>query len=216
MEHKSSSGLKARLPGVLATAAAAAALLAMAPAHATLVYSGPVNIAIPDNIDGIYLNVVTGASGTTAVSGWDINPYSALAGQFNLWGPTTTTWLATSGVIDGPYPLAANTSIGPGGAFFRPGGNINVGTTVQLNTVNLFGFQFANEAAGGATNYGWVAISFGATAGSRSIVGYAYDNAGLAVQAGVVPEPATYALWLAGLAAVGGLASRRRKSAQAA
>ena len=53
-------------------------------AHGAIVYSGPVNIPIPDTADGLYVNVVTGANGLTAVAGWDINPYSALAGQFNL------------------------------------------------------------------------------------------------------------------------------------
>lgn len=208
-------GIKARFPGALVAMTALAGLMAVAaPAQAVVVSSGPVNIAVPDNIDGVYLNVVTGASGSTAVSGWDINPYSALAGQFNLWGATTTTWLAPSGVITGPYPLAAGTSIGPGGAFFRPGGNTDVGAQVTLNATNYFGFQFTNEAAGGATNYGWVAITFGATAAERAITSYAYDNAGIAIT--VVPEPGTMALWLAGLAAVGGVAARRRKAEAAA
>ena len=76
---------------------------------------------------------------------------------------------------------------------------------MTLNAVNYFGFQFTNEAAGGATNYGWLAVTFGASAGERSITGYAYDNAGVAIT--VVPEPGTMALWLAGLAAVGGVAA---------
>lgn len=204
-------GMKARFPGALVAMTAIAGLMAVAaPAQAVVVVSGPVSIAVPDNIDGVYLNVVTGVSGTTAVTGWDVNPYSALAGQFNLWGPTTTTWLSPSGVIGGPYPLAAGTSIGPGGAFFRPGGGTDIGTQVTLNAVNYFGFQFTNEAAGGATNYGYLAVTFGATAGQRTITGYAYDNAGVAIS--VVPEPGTVALWLAGLAAVGGVAARRRKA----
>lgn len=211
---------KARTPLSVALAmTAVAGLMAIAmPAQAVLVYSGPVNISIPDNIDGIYFNVVTGASGTSggAVPGWDINPYSALTGWFNLWGPTTTTWLSPSGLIGGPYPLAVGTTIDATGVYTRPGGGTNVGTQVTLNAANYFGFRFANESMGGAINYGWLEVTFGATAGQRAITGYAFDNAGVGVMAGVVPEPGTVALWLAGLAALGGVAARRRKSDQAA
>jgi hypothetical protein len=199
---------------VALTAIALVSGLAATSAQAVVVYSGPVSIAVPDNLDGIYLNVVTGTSGTSGFDapGWDINPYSALAGQFNLWGPTTTTWLSPSGAIGGPYPLAAGTSIDASGIYTRPGGGTNVGTQVALNAPNLFGFRFTNED-GGTTHFGWVEVSFGATAGLRTITGYAFESTpGVGIQAGVVPEPATVAMMLAGLAGVGAAARRARKS----
>jgi hypothetical protein len=206
----------AAMPRVAALSAVVAVMGLATPAQAVLVYSGPVNIAVPDNIDGIYLNLVTGAFSPDALSapGWDINPYSALAGNFNLWGATTTTWYNPSGVISNGagYVLPTGTSIGPGANFFRPGGGTNVGTSVALNAANLFGVQFTNEA-GGTTHYGWVEVTFGATAGSRAITGYAFDSTpGAAVQAGIVPEPETYALMLLGLAAVAGVARRGAKA----
>ncbi|MDO9073406.1 MAG: PEP-CTERM sorting domain-containing protein [Rubrivivax sp.] len=205
--------MQALFRGALALTAVAT-VMAAAPAHAVLVYSGPVSIAIPDDIDGVYVNLVTGASGATGGSapGWDINPYSALAGQFNLWGFTTTTWLSPSGVIGGPYPLAAGTSIDAAGTFFRPGGGTDVGTQVTLNAANLFGVRFTNEALGNAINFGWVEITFGASAAERSITGWAYENSGGAILANAVPEPGTYAMMLAGLAAIGGLVARRRQA----
>ena len=111
------SMLKERLNRHFATAAVAvgaAAFGAAQQANAGIVHSGAVNIVIPDNIDGVYMNVVTGATGPLGggVAGWDINPYSAIAGQFNLWGATTTTWLSTSGAIGGPYNLPAATPVG--------------------------------------------------------------------------------------------------------
>jgi PEP-CTERM motif len=207
------SGLVGNLPRAAALTAVVAVMGLATPAHAVLVYSGPVSIAVPDTIDGIYLNVVTGAASSDALgaAGWDVNPYSALAGQFNLWGPTTTTWLSPSGVIGGPYPLAVGTEVGAAGLYFRPGGGTNVGAQVTLGAVNYFGFRFANEAAGGATNYGVLEVTFGASAGSRAITGWLYDDAGGSVIAGPVPEPETYALWLAGLAAVAGAARRGMK-----
>jgi hypothetical protein len=208
-------GLPARAAGV-AAATAIVSVMAALPAHASIVYSGPVNIVVPNNIDGVYLNLVTGATGSSggAVPGWDINPYTAGSSPngFHLWGATTTTWLSTSGVIAGPYPLAANTMIGPSGTFTRPGGGTNVGAQVTLNAPNLFGVRFTNESTS-SINFAWVEITFGATASERAITGWAYDNSGAAVMAGVVPEPGTYALMLAGLAAVGGMVARRRKAA---
>lgn len=209
------TGLKSLFRGAGPAAIAAtalAAVLAAAPAQAVIIFSGPVSIDIPDDIDGVYLNLVTGLSGSTPPAGWDINPYTAGSSPdgFHLWGATTTTWFSPSGVVGGPYPLAANTLIaGPSTTFFRPGGGTNVGTQVTLNAPNLFGVRFTNESMTN-TNFGWVQITFGATASERSITSYAYENNGSAILAGVVPEPGTYAMLLAGLAVVGGIAARRR------
>jgi hypothetical protein len=204
---------------IVAALSAFAGLMAAAlPSHAVTVYSGPVSIAIPDTAQGLYLNVVTGVTNTTgSFAGYDINPYSAAAGLFSLWGPTANTWFNTAGVVAGPYPLAAGTSIsGAAAAFFRPGGGTDIGTQVTLNAPNLFGFRFINEAAANQVQFGWVEITFGATAATRSITGYAYENSGAAILAGAVPEPGTYAMLLAGLATVGGIAARRRKDAASA
>lgn len=207
------AGLFGSLPRVAAMSAVVAVMGLATSAQAVVVHSGAVSIGVPDNIDGIYVNVVTGAASTDALgaAGWDINPYSALAGNFNLWGPTTTTWLSPSGLIAGPYPLAIGTSVGPGGVFTRPGGGTNVGAQVALNAPNYFGFQFLNEGTG-VTNYGWVEVTFGASAGSRSITAWAYENSGVGLTVTPVPEPATMAMWLAGLAGVASIARRRRSA----
>lgn len=57
---------------------AAVASVGVAPdAHASIVYSGLVNIVIPNDSGGVYLNIVTGLTGSTrgGTPGWDINPY---------------------------------------------------------------------------------------------------------------------------------------------
>jgi hypothetical protein len=207
------NGLVGAMPRAAALTAVVAVMGLAAPAHAVVVYSGPVNIPIPDSIDGVYLNVVTGAADSDPffAPDWDVTPYSAAPGQFNLWGPTTTTWLSPSGVVGGPYPLAVGTEVGAAGLYFRPGGGTDVGAQVTLGAVNYFGFRFANEAAGDATHYGVLEVTFGGSASSRAITGWLYDDAGGSVIAGPVPEPETYALWLAGLAAVAGAARRGLK-----
>jgi hypothetical protein len=163
------------------------------PALAAIVYSGPVAIPIPDTLDGIYMNMVTGASGTAPVAGWDINPYSALtpATNFNLWGVNTTTWFSAGGVAAGPYVLAPGTEIGPAETYFRPGGGTNIAPQVTLDSdENLFGFQFPNEDNGGQIHHGWMRVEFGANPGIRSIVEYAYDDvAGAPIAAGDTGVP---------------------------
>jgi hypothetical protein len=194
-----------------AAAAAGAALGGADKANAALVYSGPVNITVPDNIDGIYMNVVNGAAvGNPPPAGWDINPYSvgAPGTTFNLWGPTANTWFAIGGAT-GDYTLPTGTLIsGAAALFFRPGGTTSAQDDVTLNsTDNIFGFRFINEAMGNQVQFGWVRISFGANLGTRSITEYAYDDTGAGVLAGVVPAPG--ALALLGLAGLVGPRRRR-------
>ncbi len=207
------SNLAKRLETHFVACAAAAAVGAAftGTANAGLQYSGPVSIVIPDNIDGLYMNVATGATGSTGagVAGWDINPYTATAGAnsgFHLWGPTTTTWLNLGGI----YNLPFGTLIDAGGTYGRPGGGTNLDVQVNLNSSNnYFGFNFINEGAGGGTHYGWIQVAFGAGVGDRSIVGYAYEDvAGAGLGAGVVPAPGSLALL--GVGALG-MAGRRRR-----
>lgn len=172
---------KRRFSRSVVLAEIAALCLVSSAAMAAVVESGPVNIPIPDDIDGVYLNLVTGAFGAVGPAGWDINPYSAAAGQFNLWGANVNTWFAPSGVVAGPYPLPVGTVVqGAATTFFRPGGATNVGTQVTLNSdQNFFGIRFANEANAGAFHFGYIQVSFGATAATRTIVRYAYDDVAL-------------------------------------
>lgn len=196
-----------------ALAAAALVTLVAAPAHAAIVvYSGP-PISITPNIDGLYLNVVTGASANGSVAGWDINIYNN-----STLSPTLSFWAATGGGYVGVGSAVSNlttgTPIGPASNFLST--NVGGGFTATdfAGTTGLFGFRFINEAAG-TTHYGWARMSSGTDGGfPASIVSYAFESTpNLGVQAGIVPEPGTYALMLAGLAGVAGFAARSRRKA---
>ena len=183
---------------------------------------------MPSTTAGIYLNVVTGATGitsTTQPAGWDVNPYgstnmtmftgtgtgtngAALGAGMGAYVGTGTTW----------FNLALGTIIGPGSTFAGTGG-VNPSATTPLNLnglVNYVGFRFRNEATG-AINYGYLQLSMAGTAGGqpRSIIGYAYENNGGSIAVGgvAVPEPSTYALFSVVAGAFGLRAWRKRKAA---
>jgi len=207
--------LKNRLDAHFASAAAvavgAAVLGAAHQADAGIVWSGIVNINIPSNVDGVYMNVITGQTGTsgTSVSGWDINPYggTGLAFFSNTGGGYVRGLGSSSTLIDN---LAFGTLINASQAFGSGTIETTGSTSMNVNSSeNLVGFRFVNEA-GGTTHYGWMRIQFTGTTFSqpRAIVEYAYEStAGQGIQAGIIPAPGALAL----LGTAGLVARRRRR-----
>jgi len=201
-------------------AAAAAATVVASGAQAAIVYSGVVNIAIPLNIDGVYLNMVTGATGTSGAgtAGWDINPYSSTGLTWFL--PSTPA--ASHGLVRGAGSSTTQVDNLGGAGFYLSylidgaasqsygaGTNQTTGTTAFVfnSSNNIVGLRFFNESTG-AINYGWMRLSLSAGFNTtRSIVEYAYENSGTGIIAGNIPAPG--ALAVLGLA---GLAGRRRRA----
>lgn len=197
-----------------AVGAAAAAITGVGmaeQANAAVISSGPVNIAIPATLQGVYLNVVTGATATAAsFAGYDINPYqsSATGPAMSFFTDATANastanrgYVATGTAANN---LALGAPIGPaqtyatgvsGGAAFGPG------------VSGFLGFRFFNEGAG-QLQYGWARIERPGTAGGiGAITEYAYEDTGGAIDAGVVPEPTSLGLLAVGAA---GLLRRRK------
>lgn len=185
-------------------ATAAGAVLASQTAYAAVVtvdFSGNAFSTVPYNIDGFYLNVVTGATGTASFAGYDINPYFTGAGTssalFRFLSPTTGGVVGAGTVAT---PLLGGTTIGPASTFVSGVVNANSATSAT----NYFGLKFVNEGTG-AVNYGYLVVQQTANppiAGSVRVLAYAYENTGLAITT-PVPEPATPLMMLAGLAVVG-------------
>ena len=191
---------------VACAAAAGAAVVGTAQkSDAAIVWSGPVNLNVPATTAGLYLNVQSGVNNTSpaAVPGWDINPWgSTTLNLFNPTAPAGGVYASTGGI---PAPLAAGTPINASTTW----GSGTLTPTNLNSTNNLVGFRFQNEANANQTHYGWVRFSVGATAATRSIVEYAWEDvAGVGINAGAVPAPGSLALLALGAA---GLAGRRRK-----
>lgn len=222
---RSSSTLAHRLDGhFLACTAAVGAAASLAPsqeANATIIYVNLTStpISIPVTTAGVYLNVVTGVSNVSpaSVPGWDLNPFST----------TTLSWFNPTTPVGGVYvtglgssaTLVDNLTIGTlisAASVFGSGASETTGTTALiLNSSNNFiGFRFTNETTG-VVDFGWVQVQLGATLTSpRSIVAYGYENTGLGITAGAIPEPGTYATL--GLMALGAFGVRLWKRAAGA
>ena len=145
---------KRALQLVLCATVASAALTAQT-AYASVVvvdFSSNAFSTVPYNIDGFYLNVVTGATGTASFAGYDINPYFSGAGTasalFRFLTPTTGGVVASGTVAT---PLALGATIGAASTFSSGVVNANSATS----GINYFGFRFVNESTG-ATNYGYL------------------------------------------------------------
>jgi hypothetical protein len=197
-------------------AAAAGAAIAAPPAEATIIWSGPVSINIPSTTAGIYLNVVTGVFSPTPAGapGWDVNPYSSTGlSMFNPTVPAGGVYVGVSGY----YNLSTGTVIDAASLYSSGGFSATSPNPLALNSSNnIIGFRFQNEATGNQIQYGWMRISLSGTSGSqpRAIVEYAYEDSGVGIAAGAVPEPSTFALL--GVMAAGALGVRewrRRKAA---
>jgi hypothetical protein len=192
-----------------------AAIFAAAPVHAAVVtVTLATPISITNSIDGIYLNIVTGVSGASgaAVAGWDINPYNNNAG-LTFYGAASPSGILV-GSIANPATTSVALSLAPG-ATVGPAGIYNqfqnVGTQFQGTTgIQYLGFRFQNEATA-AQNYGYLVLNTTTGTGfPAQVLGWAYENTGAGLTV-AVPEPATYAMFGAGL--LGMLALRRRRSA---
>ena len=184
--------------------------------HAAIVYSQTVNLAIPVASPGLYLNIQTGASGTSAaaVPGWDINVGGTSSLNFSTPGGYNFVRLNTAAPTAGPSNLIEgfNVSVNP---TFMPtaswiAGGAASGLTLN-STENYIGFQFT--VSGGTTHVGYLRLSIGSsvTGADRKIVSYAYNSESITTPGGasivVMPAPGALAM----LCGAGVLAKRRRR-----
>jgi hypothetical protein len=188
------------------TAALAAFTAISSTAFAAIIDSGPLTLGVMQGIDGIYVNVVTGATGTSAATrpvGWDLNPYQ-VSGTTNIgffWPTTPATssgGVSTGGLYDN---LAAGAVVGPGSTFITA---LTAPAAVNFQSAGskILGFRFFNEATS-AINFGYALKTKSTTAGGgfpAVITRIFYEDTGLPITvagAGVsagyssVPAPGT-------------------------
>lgn len=187
----------------VAAAAGAAVVANVGTAEAAIVHTPGANIPINADFSGVYLNVVTGATGFSSggTPGWDLNPWlSGSAG--NMFTPTGGGSMSSapeSGVLN----LAPGTPITAAG----PWDTGTASAAAYGSSDVLMGFRFTNENAG-QVQYGWARLRFPVTGNPGIIYEYAYEDTGASINAGAVPAPGSFGLLALGAAA---LAGRRRK-----
>lgn len=165
----------------LTSLAMAAMTVGSSQAFAALVCSSG-SIPIPNSGDGIYLNFVTGATGSagSATAGWDFNAYadvsalnffssSAASNNTRYVGTGTTVSVLGVGTLIDATSSFSSAGIAPGGAF-------RAGVVARY-----VGVTFKNEGTA-AMNFGWVSLTTtGPTGFPATINQYCYRNDGTGI-----------------------------------
>jgi len=182
--HMNKALLGGRLGRHIALALGVASLgLASTATFAAPVDSGLLSITVPATIDGIYINIVTGATGGSgaAVPGWDNNPYNNGSG-FTWFSPSVPAGQGVVGAALAASALLPGTTISGTNTFLA---GQATGAAFQSAGDRYVGVRFRNEATG-AQNFGYVLVRNSAGAGTNigfpaTILRTGYCNAGESV-----------------------------------
>jgi len=190
---------------VLASLSGAASI-----AHASIVVV-PANLAIPVTPAGLYINISSGISSSTAAGapGWDINVGGTTSLNFVSPGGYNFVRLNLAPMSAGPsnVPIGFMISNMMPTASWIAGGSSD--GFINNSSSNYVGFQFVGNDS--LTHFGCMQFSIGAsvTGSDRKIVSYAYNTDSTTSPGGALLNvPAPGALALLGIA---GFASRRRR-----
>lgn len=208
-------------------------------AQAAVIYSGTVNLVIPNTTAGLYVNVLDGTTysgpGTFPALGgpganYDLNLFGTSAwtafspqtsGQSAPTVPTTSRGYVASSAIGGLVALAPGTLI-DNSSIFNTGAPS--AAAVSTGAPAIIGFRFRNEgsdlstAADDTVHLGWARVIL--TAGQPgTLVDYGYESDALtgilagATGSASVPEPGLLMTMMTGMAGIVGMARRRRRRA---
>ena len=210
---------------VLKPLALAALLLSVGSAHAVLtVYTAQASFLAAINAPGTdtYANFsITGSTPSPINRFAGAYAYTASASGSSFYGAGTTAnpWLSTNTAADTiTFSGLAGDVRGIGGNFFSSNSNgLFTAGSVTLTATDGSGSSTqtivgstVSSFLGFVSNGPMTSLTLASVQGASPIWPTA-DNLTIGVGVGVVPEPQTYALMLAGLGMVGFLARRRRR-----
>lgn len=229
----------ATVGGVVALATGAQAAIVVSPANINVAV--PVTTASTPRVYFDF-DTLTVSTGTAAPAGTDLSLLNILSTTANGYfkynrlfaiGATTATGTVLDAQTANQVGNTANFGAGIAvnsaspfhqfGAlaqhFYSAGGAVyNYGNFTTTGT-SYIGFDFLNTA--GQTRYGWMQVTFNATAyaanqSALTVNRYAYDNTGVAIATGAVPEPGEMALGCLAAGATGLAVWRRRRAEKVA
>lgn len=171
---------------VVAAFALASATFGSTQAFAAIVCASPA-VSIPQTIDGVYANFVTGVINTSGtVTNWDFNAYyNNLALTFWTGGNQTNIVGATPGEAD---VLAPGTMINGASPVAGSGGQVAATAFLAGVTNGYVGVVFFNDVTA-AVNYGWASLTTTAGASGFPVTfnQYCYEDTGAGIMAGTTP-----------------------------
>lgn len=175
-------------------------------ANAAVIYSGTQNIPIPTTFDGIYLDLDTGTSSTSVITGWDVNFFFGglgIGGSAAFQPARIGTGNMDTVLRLDLYDLIDDTlhySMGETGSSDHLGapGNFQDGTEGYL------GFRFTKNDLSGPF-YGYMRLTLTANTPGALIHDWAWDDTGGFL---TIPEPDRTLMMMLGL--LTGILRRRR------
>ena len=133
--------------------------------------------------DGVYVNFVTGSTGSSAVAGWDFNAYASgnvLRLFSSAAASNTTRYVGIDTTVD---LLASGTMINASSMLATAGVLSSAAFSAGVRD-GYVGVAFKNEGTS-TTNYGWVSLTTTGPNGFPARINqYCFSNNGTAIMAG--------------------------------
>lgn len=162
-------------------------------ALAEIIYSGPVNIPIPQDFEGVFIRLTDPAGVVSSSPGWHLNPFFGGLGIAN--SPDFQPVRVGTGSEDPILALAVGTSIGSSSTFSSGWGGS--GAEDDSGHLGPGAFQFTADQTGymgfrllreGVASYGWMRLNLTANEATGRILDWAYDNTGNSIVSGAAKD----------------------------
>jgi len=157
-------------------------------ARSEVVCTPTVNIPVPEDGEGYYINLITGvvAGSEGQVPGFDVELYASVnsspAGQLRFyWGSSTSGNFGLVSAADSYAVLGPNQVVDENALYSR---QAFLGDTSawQAGTDGYLGLKFRNDAMPPTTYYGWMSLTTTAPRGFPVwIRGWCYEDSGAAI-----------------------------------